>query len=134
MKYPNPCLSTSFLSKKTKAIVIYLNPFESRRRGCENFQLGLVPEVSSLPSTIISALNQSWPKVVTSMTGIDQGHTIEAVYKRKKNENDVLLISQKYKTSFVEKLILSIAAYRVVIKELIWRKNYQLFQKLHHIE
>ena len=133
IKYPNPCLSTSFLPKKTKAIIIYLNPFESRRRGCEKFQLGLVPEASSLAPSMVSTLNQSRPKAVSSIIGMDQGHSIETAYERKKNENDVLSISQKHRTSFIEKLILSIAADKTTIKELIWRKNYQLFQKLHHI-
>jgi hypothetical protein len=133
MKYPNPCLSTSFLPKKTKTVVIYLNPFESRRRGCEKFQLRLIPGVRSVTPPMISTLTQNPPKVTALMTGTNQGHTTEMVCKRKTNENNLLSISQRYRRFFIEKLLVSMAVDKVIIKELIRRKNYQLFQRLHSI-
>ena len=132
IKYPNPCLSASFLPKQTRAIVVYLNPSESRHRGCEKFQLRLAPEARFLAPPMISTLSRDPSKAATLKIGMDQGHTIEAAQKGKKNEDNALFVSQKYRRSFVEKLLLSMAAYKVMIKELISRKNYQLLQKLHY--
>ena len=53
IRYPTPCLSISFLPKRTKTLLIYLNPFQSRRRGCERFQLRVIPEAGSFDPSIV---------------------------------------------------------------------------------
>ena len=153
IKYPNPCLSICYLSKKTKTMVIYLNPLESRRRGCERFQLNLIPEGGSLDSSMIFPREWSNPKLTTSLhlrctallrTGghqatsvidINKGITVERPCECKKKENTILSIAlaKRYKKSFVQKFLLLMALHKVVGKELAWRRNYQSFQKLYRI-
>ena len=165
IRYPNPCLSVSFLPKRTKTLVIYLNPFQSRRRGCERFQLRLIPEAGSFDSSIILTRKSDNMTASTSLSGgglmttpsiaggllatgaqpldgrgwptnpmLSKGHRggrqgAPDSYNTSCNH----FLGEKDKKLFIQKLLLLTVLYNVTRKDLISKKNYQFFQKLHHM-
>ena len=151
IKYPHPHLSFSLLPKKIKAMTIYLNPIESRYRRCERFQLKLVQGTSSIASHV-SRRTGSLHCPDLLLTDIGQTSLQEAtpsgppsIYNLSKigTTNHLLLPTAidarplgnaaRENRFFVHRLLLSIAIRKGIGERLAWRKDFELFQKLHRL-
>lgn len=145
IKYPHPHLSFSLFPKKTRAMAIYLNPIESRHRRCERFQLKLVQATSSIASDGSGrADSRHCPDLLLTdidppsrSTPILTNHLLLPLCFAEQSTQTIdvcpLGNAARERRFFVHRLLLSIAIRRGTGERLAWRKDFELFQKLHRL-
>ena len=163
IKYPYPHLSFSLFPKKIRAMAMYLNPIESRHRRCERFQLKLVQGTSSIARNGSGRTDsQHSPDLLLTDVGSPSGSPSKPTSMYPSSNCSSLPIEDGYKMStgsdltnhlllpitidvcplgnaarekrfFVHRLLLSIAIRKGTGERLFWRKDFELFQKLHRL-
>ena len=137
IKYPHPHLSFSLLPKRIRGMAIYLNPIESRRRRCERFQLKLIQGTSSIASDGSRRTDSQYRRdLLLSDIGPRGGPT--SIFTNQPllpTAIDVCPLGNaaREKRFFVHRLLLSIAVCKGSGEKLAWRKDFELFQKLHRL-
>ena len=143
IKYPHPHLSFSLFPKKIRAMAIYLNPIQSRHRRCERLQLKLVQgtrpiardgsghtDSQNCPDLLLADIGRpSQSKATSEPTPLLTNHLLLPT------GIDVRPLGNaaRDKRFFVHRLLLSIAIRKGTGERLAWRKNFEVFQKLHRL-
>lgn len=137
IKYPHPHLSFSLFPKKIRAMAIYLNPIESRHRRCERFQLKLIQGASSIVRDGSRRTDSQYcHDPLLSDIGPPSGpKSILTNHHLLPTAIDVSPLGNaaREKRFFVHRLLLSIAVRKGTGEKLAWRKDFELFQKLHRL-
>ena len=116
-------------------MAIYLNPIESRHRRCERFQLKLIQGTSSIARDGSRHTDSQYcPDLLLSDFGPPSGPTsILTNHPLLPTAIDICPLGNaaREKRFFVHRLLLSIAVRKGTGEKLAWRKDFELFQKLH---